>query len=109
MTKAVRISDSDNVATLLSDCPTGDEIRVVGQAEEMRLKAGEAIPQGHKVALLSIPAGAKVVKFATSIGHARRPIASGAWVHLHNLASDYDERSQTLDVKSGAPTDTVYR
>jgi len=109
MVRGIQIATGDNVATLLSACGPGDEILVVGQGAETRLHAREAIPEGHKIALLPIPSGEKVMKFSTAIGHASRPIEAGAWVHLQNLASDYDSRSQTLDLESGAPMDTVYR
>jgi altronate dehydratase small subunit len=52
--------------------------------------------------------GGAVVKYGVRIGHATQAIQRGAWVHLHNLASDFDERSGTLDLHSGAPTDTAY-
>lgn len=66
----------------------------------------ENISRGHKVALRDIAANEAVVKYGVRIGHATKPIARGAWVHLHNLASDLDDRSGTLDLHSGAPTDT---
>jgi hypothetical protein len=109
MARAIRIIAADNVATLLDDCSAGQEIVVKGDTEGVRLCALEHIGEGHKVALCPIPEGESVVKFGTPIGHATRPIAAGAWVHLHNLASNYDTRSQSLDVESGAPTDTIYR
>ena len=70
------------------------------------LRLSESIALGHKVALKPIATGEPVIKFGVRIGHATKPIAQGAWVHLHNLASDLDERSGTLDLHSGAPTDT---
>jgi len=109
MVRGIQIASGDNVATLLSACARGDEILIVGQGAETRLPAREAIPEGHKIALRPIPEGGKVVKFSTSIGRALLPIEPGAWVHLHNLASEYDARSQTFDLESGAPTDTRYR
>jgi len=48
-----------------------------------------------------------VVKFGARIGRATRPIAAGEWVHLHNLASDLDERSGSLDLHTGAPGDNA--
>lgn len=108
MARAIQIIAADNVATLLDDCPAGQEIMVSGGAPG-KLHALEHVAEGHKIALRPIPEGGSVIKFGTPIGHALRPIAAGAWVHLHNLASNYDTRSQSLDVESGAPTDTVYR
>jgi hypothetical protein len=109
MARAIRISGGDNVATLLDACAAGEEVIVQGDAQVIRLAAGEPIAEGHKVALVRIPRGEAVIKFGTVIGTASRRIAPGGWVHLQNLASGYDQRSQTLSTESGAPTDTVYR
>ncbi len=50
------------------------------------------------------------MKYGVSIGYATTPIRAGQWVHLHNCASYFDERSNTLDGQTGAPTETeVYR
>jgi len=94
----------DNVATLLDNAEAG-ALDVIG-AERGVVVALEAIARGHKVALADIPAGSAVTKLGARIGHAMRAIATGEWVHLHNLASDLDARSATLDLHSGAPTDT---
>jgi altronate hydrolase/altronate dehydratase small subunit len=69
--------------------------------------AVEPIARGHKIALRSLAEGEAVLKFGVRIGHASRAIAAGEWVHLQNLASDHDERSASLDLHTGAPTDTV--
>ena len=81
---------------LKSSVRTRDEITVA-----------EKISRGHKLALRDIASGEAVIKFGARIGHATQAIRRGAWVHLHNLASDLDERSGTLDLHSGAPTDTA--
>ena len=44
------------------------------------------IPPGHKVASRAIPAGAPVKRYNQIIGFAKRAIAPGEHVHLHNLA-----------------------
>lgn len=102
--RAFQIQMSDNVATLLDDADAS-EIEILG-ARPGRLPSLEKISRGHKIALRDIAANESVTKFGVRIGHATRPIKCGAWVHLHNLASDLDERSSTLDLHSGAPTDT---
>jgi len=103
MPRCFQVHPEDNVATLLE---SGDgAIQVLGgRRQEVVLL--EAIAAGHKVALQDIASGEPVVKFGARIGHATQAIRRGAWVHLHNLASDLDERSGTLDLLSGAPTDT---
>lgn len=103
--RAFQIHALDNVATLLEGAVAGQAVEVLG-ATRQTLRATEAIATGHKIALQPVAAQDAVTKFGTRIGHASQPIATGAWVHLHNLASDLDARSGTLDLHSGAPTDT---
>jgi hypothetical protein len=102
--RAFQIQSQDNVATLIDDAPAGS-VEIIGATRD-EIIAGEKIARGHKIALREIRAGEAVIKFGVRIGHTTQPIARGAWVHLHNLASDLDERSSTLDLHSGAPTDT---
>jgi len=102
---AFQIHAADNVATLLEDGAESSVVQVVG-AGSGEIRLSNAMPRGHKVALREIGAGEPVIKFGVRIGHALELIPRGAWVHLHNLASDYDARSGSLDLRSGAPTDT---
>lgn len=95
----------DNVATMLDDGAAFVEVLGVNPR---RLILADQIALGHKVALRDIQAGEPVVKFGVAIGRASRDIRTGQWVHLHNCSSNFDERSQTLDVHSGATTDTRY-
>lgn len=104
--RCFKIHSGDNVATLLEDVAAGPIELVGGDSKTPPLAALEPIARGHKIALVDIAAGAAVTKFGVRIGHASKPIARGAWVHLQNLASDLDVRSGTLDLHSGAPTDT---
>jgi altronate dehydratase small subunit len=104
MPHCFQIQPQDNVATLLDDA--NGTVRVLG-AQPQEIQLLEKIALGHKVALRDIAAGEAVIKFGVRIGHASQTIQRGAWVHLHNLASDLDERSGTLDLHSGAPTDTA--
>jgi len=82
-------------------------VTVLG-SEGTTITALESLKLGHKIALLPIAKGATAVKYGVSIGGATKDISPGQWVHLHNLGSSYDERSQTLDLHTGATTDTVY-
>lgn len=107
MIAAFRIHPEDNVAVLLADGEAGD-IEILGAGNGERVRAVETIRAGHKVALRDIAAGEPLIKYGIRIGHATMAIARGQWVHLHNAASDYDERSNTLDGETGAPTDMVY-
>jgi hypothetical protein len=104
MPHAFQIQAVDNVASLMDDAAPGP-VEIIG-ANKSTVPASEKIARGHKIALRDITANEAVIKFGVRIGHATQTIPRGAWVHLHNLASDLDERSGTLDLHSGAPTDT---
>ncbi len=101
--RCYQIHPEDNVATMLEN--GNGCIKVLGP-QPGGLQLCEPIALGHKVALRAIAPGEPVIKFGVRIGHATKSIVRGAWVHLHNLASDLDERSATLELHSGAPTDT---
>ena len=104
MPRAFQIQVEDNVATLMDDAAAG-AVEMIG-ASKSTIATSEKISRGHKIALKDIAANEAVIKFGVRIGHATQAIPRGGWVHLHNLASDLDERSGTLDLHSGAPTDT---
>ena len=50
------------------------------------LRANQAIPRGHKVALVDMPVGAVALKYGQPIGIVSSAIRAGDHVHLHNLA-----------------------
>jgi hypothetical protein len=103
----ILINAEDNVITLLENAASGP-VAVVGETQIKCLELGEPIESGHKVALRTIPAGETVIKYGISIGLATQTIEAGRWVHLHNCRSNLDARSSTLDLKTGAPSDTKY-
>jgi altronate dehydratase small subunit len=102
--RAFQIQSQDNVATLIDDAAAG-VVEIIG-ATRGEVVTTENIQRGHKLALRDIGPDEPVIKYGVRIGHATKAIKRGAWIHLHNLASDLDERSGTLDLHSGAPTDT---
>jgi hypothetical protein len=106
--RCFRVHAEDNVATLLDAAAVPGLMSVLNSPSVRAIEAREPIELGHKIALKDIAAGAPVVKYGVPIGSASRAIAAGEWVHLHNCASGFDARSQTLDVHTGATTDTKY-
>jgi altronate dehydratase small subunit len=104
--RAFQIQPPDNVATMIDDVESG-VVKISGAAGG-EISVSEKISHGHKIAVRDIAVNEAVIKFGVRIGHATQTITRGAWVHLHNLASDLDARSGTLDLQTGAPTDTVY-
>jgi altronate hydrolase len=73
----------DPVAVARRDLQPGD--RLLGGDDD--LTARDAVPRGHKVALVALEAGALVRKYGQVIGIASRAIAAGEHVHEHNLVS----------------------
>lgn len=77
----IKIHSEDNVAVALKPLAAGTSIEI----GEMAVTLLEDIPQGHKFALMDIPAGSSVMKYGCAIGAAKENIATGAWIHTHNL------------------------
>ena len=72
----IQMHEADNVAIVVNDggLPAGAVF-----ASGLTLR--EKVPQGHKVALVDLAAGAPVLRYNVVIGQALRDIAAGSWVH----------------------------
>lgn len=72
----IRMHPNDNVAVVVNagGLPTGTHF-------PCGLALNEHVPQGHKVALVDIPADAPVRRYNVPIGYALKDIAAGDWVH----------------------------
>ena len=79
------LAPGDNIAVALRPLPAGTALTVAGRD----LRLGADVETGHKFAVRPIAAGERIVKYGCPIGSATRDIAPGAYVHTHNLASDY--------------------
>jgi (2R)-sulfolactate sulfo-lyase subunit alpha len=53
--------------------------------ETVALKALDAVPLGHKIALANIKTGDAVMKYGNDVGRAVADIGEGRLVHVHNL------------------------
>lgn len=103
-----QIHHEDNVGTLLEDVAAGESVSHLGEGAAQSVHALEAMKTGHKIALRSIASGEAIIKYGLTIGIATIPIEPGGWVHLHNCASRYDQKSSRLDIHSGARAETRY-
>ena len=83
--RLLRLSPEDNVAAVTATIEAGESLLIDGRP----VTVSDRVPTGHKMAILPIPAGQKVVKYGAPIGSATREIRPGQYVHTHNLASDY--------------------
>ena len=76
----IRMHALDNVAIVAND---GGLAAGVVLASGLLLR--DRVPQGHKVALLDLAAGAPVLRYGIPIGFALEDIAAGSWVHARLL------------------------
>lgn len=82
---AILLHPADNILVCCRAVAAGE--RVVAEATD--ITAADAIDLGHKIARRALAAGEKVIKYGAPIGSMTAAAAEGAWVHLHNMKSDY--------------------
>ena len=72
---------ADNVAVVVAagGLKPGDRVRRGMSSDALVLL--NAVPQGHKVALIDIAAGQAVLRYNVSVGVAKDNIPAGSWVH----------------------------
>ena len=71
----IRMHERDNVAIVANDGGLS-----AGTAFPSGLTLREHVPQGHKVALVDLPADSAVLRYNVPIGYAVRDIPAGSWV-----------------------------
>lgn len=76
---------ADDVLVAVRDLQPGPHRTSTGGTVEL----AEPVDLGHKVAARDLAAGQHVVRAGMSIGSTTGPVRTGAWVHTHNLTSDY--------------------
>jgi hypothetical protein len=81
----LHIHESDNLVVATRPLCSGDQVDVAGVAVTVR----RDVSLGAKLALHSISRGEKVLKYGEPIGTATCDIATGEYIHTHNLTSDY--------------------
>lgn len=92
----IRMHEGDNVAIVVNDggLPPGTTF-----ADGLVLQ--DPVPQGHKVALVDLPAGTAVKRYNVTIGRTTKDVPAGGWVH-ERLLEMPDARSL-----EGLPVSTV--
>jgi galactarate dehydratase len=93
----IRMQADDNVAIVANDgglpagtaLPAGPVLR-------------EAVPQGHKVALVDMAEGAEVRRYGVPIGYLNRAVPAGSWVHERLLQMPEASTLQALPMATGA-------
>ncbi|WP_263080746.1 UxaA family hydrolase [Endozoicomonas sp. Mp262] len=89
MIKAIRLTETDNVATLLEDAGKGDDIHIISHENEVITTVNllQAIPFGNKVALKPFVKDDELIKGGCPVGKAICPIPIGQLVHVQNIRS----------------------
>ncbi len=87
MSRGLVMHSKDNVATVLEDIASEQNVEIEGGGEILMIYATEAIPFGHKIALRKISSSGKVLKYGEVIGTATQNISAGSHVHVHNIKS----------------------
>ena len=90
---ALMMDLTDNVVTCVREVSAGEEVRYRRGEELCTLRAEEAIPYCHKIALTDLNEGAEVFKYGELIGKTNCPIAKGHLVNhenIHSVPRDYD-------------------
>jgi altronate dehydratase len=89
MGKAIRVNQKDNVVTAVSDIEEFEEVTYGAGSDIRRIKALEAIPFGHKMAINNISKGGNIIKYGEIIGRASTDVEAGQWIHTHNTLETY--------------------
>ena len=80
--------EGDSVGVVVVEgVKSGDELTgwVMDQDEEIKFKAANDIPIGHKLAIKPLSEGDTVIKYGTDIGKTVADIGLGEHAHVHNI------------------------
>ena len=87
MQSFIKIHEKDNVAVALENLSVNQEIGINDEVIIIR----EAVPAGHKFALVDLMPGDEVIKYGYSIGHIIQKVKQGEWIHSHNVKTGLGE------------------
>jgi arabinonate dehydratase len=79
----VHLHPHDNIGIAAQSLEAGAEV----SAGPYTVRLSGPIKLGHKIALVHMPRGARIVRYGQTIGFATHEIEPGDWVHAHNLAA----------------------
>lgn len=98
----ILLHPSDNVLVATRSLAAGTTVTV----GERSIELPEPLAVGHKMARWDMAKGEKIIKYGAPIGSLLAPVAAGAWVHMHNMTSDY-LASHTRRREDRAPTSSA--
>jgi len=81
-------NEGDQVGVAVRDVSKGDASAVyLDSNREVAVKVLEAIPLGHKVALVDLASQQEVIEYGVRVALTRSAIKRGQLVHVHNVRS----------------------
>lgn len=83
--RLILLHPDDNVLICVRAIEAGDVLPASGGT----IPAREGIAIGHKIARTPLSVGDKIIKYGAPIGSMTADAATGDWVHMHNMKSDY--------------------
>lgn len=96
--RLILLHPDDNVLICVRPIEAGDILPASGGT----IPAREGIAIGHKVARAALHVGDKVIKYGAPIGSMTADAATGDWVHMHNMKSDYISSHTRTALEPGA-------
>ncbi len=72
---------------VVEDVQVGDELTGLNlhTQSQITIKSLDAIPLGHKIALVDLQSGDTVIKYGEDMGKVVQPMAKGNHAHVHNI------------------------
>ena len=80
--------EKDSVGVVVVEgVKSGEELTgwIMDQDKEIKVRAKNDIPIGHKLAIRELKTDDTVIKYSTDIGRALAPIKVGEHAHVHNI------------------------
>nr|WP_318011079.1 UxaA family hydrolase [Sphingobium sp. 3R8] len=96
--RLILLHPDDNVLICVRPIDAGDILPVSGGT----IPAREGISIGHKIARAPLRAGNKIIKYGAPIGSMTADAATGDWIHMHNMKSDYISSHTRTALEQGA-------
>ncbi len=94
----ILMHDNDNVAIVVNDGGLA-----AGAVFPNGLTLLEAVPQGHKVALLDLAKGDRVIRYNVTIGFAAKDLPAGSWLAEHNVEMPAARELEGLPIATVKP------
>lgn len=94
----ITMHEADNVGIVANDGGLA-----AGTVFPSGLTLRDKVPQGHKVALVDLPAGSPVRRYNVTIGFAEKDIPAGSWVHERLLKMPQARSLEDLPIATVRP------